>query len=387
MKSYLTHLECGLCSKQYDAGKPVNVCECGGSLLCRYDLKAVREQVKRGSWAERPSSLWKYFEVLPVLNPENVVTLGEGDTPLVEPKRLAKHMGMRRLYIKDEGVNPTGSFKARGMTVAISKAAELGIHRVGLPTAGNAGSAAAAYSAKAGLEAHIFMPKNTPGAMIKEMALAGARTYFVDGPINVAAQEMKKWMADLPMFDLSTLREPYRAEGKKIMAYEIAEQMGWTLPDVMIFPTGGGTGVIGMWKAFQEMKQLGWVDGKLPRIYVVQPQGCAPLVEAFAKGAETCELWKEPKTIAAGLAVPRPYADRLILKAVRESGGACLAVSDKDIREGISEIYSRSGVFACPEGAACLPALVALLGNEIVKRTESVVLFNTGSGLKYLDLL
>jgi threonine synthase len=386
MKSYLTHLECSACSKKFDPAQPINICDCGASLLCRYDLAALKAEVKRGSWANRASSLWKLFEVLPVRNPENVVSLGEGDTPLIEPKRLAKHMGMRHLYIKDEGVNPTGSFKCRGMTTAISMALELGIQRVGLPTAGNAGSAAAAYAAKAGLEAHIFMPKNTPAAMIKEMTLAGARTYFVDGPINVAAQEMKKWMADIPMFDLSTLKEPYRAEGKKIMAYEIAEQLGWTLPDVLIFPTGGGTGVIGMWKAFQEMKELGWIEGKLPRIYVVQAHGCAPLVEAFAKGADTTELWKEPKTIAAGLQVPKPFADRLILKAVRESGGACLAVSDKDIRDGIAEIYSRSGVFPCPEGATCLPALVALLGNEVVKRTESVVLFNTGTGLKYLDI-
>jgi threonine synthase len=387
MKSFLTHLECAACAKKHEPSKPANLCACGGSLMCRYDLAAAREEVPRGSWRGRPDTMWKYFEILPVVNPDNVVSLGEGGTPLLEPKRLAKHMGLKRLYVKEEGINPTGTFKARGMSVAISKVVELNLARVGLPTQGNAGAAAAAYAAKAGVEAHVFMPRAAPAATIKEISLAGARTYFVDGLIDDAGREMRKWMVDIPMFDLSTLKEPYRVEGKKIMAYEIAEQLDWSLPDVLVFPTGGGTGVIGMWKAFQEMKELGWIEGKPPRIYVVQSSGCAPLVEAFAKGAETCEPWREAKTVAAGLQVPKPFADRLILKAVRESGGACLAVTDKDIREGVSEMFSRSGVFPSPEGAACVPALAALLGNDMVKAGESVVLFNTGSGLKNLDSL
>lgn len=380
MKSLLSHLECSACNKRHDADKAINLCDCGASLLCRYDLKPFDAHTNR-------RDLWRYFEVLPVRHPDNVVSLGEGGTPLVEAPRLAKMVGIRKLWIKDEGTNPTGSFKARGMAVAIARAHELGVRRVCLPTAGNAGGAAATYASAYGMEAHVFMPKTAPASNIKEVSLAGAKVYFVDGLIDAAAREMQKYREQLGLYDVSTLKEPYRVEGKKIMAYELFDQFGGKFPDVFMFPTGGGTGVIGMWKAFQEMRELGWLKSeKLPRIVVVQAAGCAPVVQAYMGGQDRCEPWPEPKTFANGLAVPKPFADRLILQAIKESRGAAIPVSDSEIKSAIAAVYSKTGVFPSPEGAACLPALRKILEANIMPDVDSAVMFNTATGLKYLEL-
>jgi len=383
MKSYVSHLECSLCAKRFDDRMPVNLCSCGGSLLVRYDLAAARREVDREALARRTSGQWRFFELMPLRSEAALVTLGEGDTPMLDGGRLSKLLGVRQLWIKNEALNPTGTFKDRGMSAAISKANELGIRRVGVPTQGNAGSAAAAYGARAGMEVHVFMPRSTPTANIQEVALAGARAYFVEGTIREAAAEMAKWKAELGFFDLSTLKEPYRVEGKKIMAYEIAEFFDWKLPNVLVFPTGGGTGVIGMWKALQEMKALGWITDPLPKICVVQSGGCAPLVAAYSKGADRCDPWPDPKTLATGLCVAKPYADHLVLKAVRESGGAVMAVSDEEIRESMNLLANRAGVLACPEGAACIPAIRALQGRGTLQASDSVVIFNTAAMQKY----
>jgi threonine synthase len=383
MKSFLTHLECSLCGGRFDDRTAVNVCDCGGSLLARYDLESARREAPRDSFASRPAGQWRFFELMPLREPAALVTLGEGDTPMVEGGRLSRLLGVRQLWIKNEGVNPTGSFKDRGMSAAVSKANELGIKRVGVPTQGNAGSSAAAYGARAGMDVHVFMPRSTPASNLREVGMAGARAYLVDGTIREAAAEMARWKAELGFFDLSTLKEPYRVEGKKVMAYEIAEFFDWKPPNVLVFPTGGGTGVIGMWKAFQEMRAMGWVGDRLPRICVVQSGGCAPLVAAFSKGAERCEPWPEPRTIATGLCVAKPYGDHLVLKAIRESGGAALAVSDDEIRESVGLLAARAGVLACPEGGACIPAIRALQARGVIQADDSVVIFNTAAAQKY----
>lgn len=385
MNTFLTGLECSLCSKRFDDRVPVNVCDCGGSLLARYDLEAARGARLREAFASRPAGQWRFFEMLPLRDPAALVTLGEGDTPMIEGGRLSRLLGVRQLWIKNEGVNPTGSFKDRGMSAAISKANELGIRRVGVPTQGNAGSSSAAYGARAGMEVHVFMPHGTPTANVREAALAGAKVHFVEGTIREAAAEMARWKRELGFFELSTLKEPYRVEGKKAMAYEIAEFFDWKLPDVLVFPTGGGTGVIGMWKGFQEMRAMGWIAEPLPRICVVQSRGCAPLVAAFSAGADRCEAWPEPKTIATGLCVPKPYADHLVLRAVRESGGAALAVSDDDIEESVGLMAARAGVLACPEGAACVPAIQALQARGAIRPEDSIAIFNTAAPQKYFD--
>lgn len=388
MKSALTHLACSECGRAIEAVRPVHLCMCGRSLLARYDLEQVRRGVDREALAARPPGLWRFFELLPVRDPEHVVSLGEGDTPLLDAGgRLKKLVGIKRLWVKEEGLNPTGSFKARGMAVAVSKAVEFGVQRVGLPTAGNAGAAAAWYGARAGIEVHVFMPKRVLAANVREVSMAGARAYFVGRTIEDSARGMARWKEELDLYDLSTLKEPYRVEGKKIMAYEIAEALGWRLPDVMVVPTGGGTGVIGLWKALQEMKVLGWVEGRLPRIVAVQSAACAPVVKAVHDSADECETWEASRSVAPGLAVARPFADRLLLRSIRESGGTAVAVSEDSIRDAVNMLGTRAGISASPEGAACIPAIRALRERGALDAEEEVVFLNTASGFKYADAL
>lgn len=335
----------------------------------------------------RTRSMWSFSELLPVLNPENVISLGEGFTPLLRANKLGQALGVKNLYIKDEGLNPTGTFKARGISAAISKASELGIRRFSLPSAGNAAGATAAYAARGGLEAHVFMPQDAPEANQKECIVMGSQLTLVDGHIGDAGRLSQKMAATEALFDLSTLKEPYRAEGKKTMGLEIAMQLGWRMPEAIIYPTGGGTGIIGMWKGFHELLKLGWSEGPLPKLIAVQAEGCQPIVKAFHQGAAKADPWPNPNTIADGLRVPHPFADYLILQAIRETGGTAVAVADHDMIESMKEISKQEGVFPCPEGAATLAALKRLLRDGFLSTDETIVLLNTGSGYKYLDLV
>jgi threonine synthase len=330
--------------------------------------------------------MWRWYELLPVKDPQNFVYLGEGDTALLHVPTLGKELGLSNLFVKDESSNPTGSFKARGLAAAVSKAKELGIQKVIIPTAGNAGGAMAAYAARAQIQAMIYMPKDTPRANIVESRIAGAEVALVDGLISDAAGLAGEKARAEGWFDLSTFKEPYRTEGKKIMGYELAETFGWTLPDVIIYPTGGGTGLVGMWKAFEEMEALGWLqNSKKPRMVAVQADGCAPVVKAFEAGADFCDFWTNAHTLASGLRVPKSFADALILEDLRESHGTAVAVSDASILEAQHKIGRMEGIFPAPEGAATLAALEILIGQKWVHPDERIVLFNTGSGLKYLD--
>jgi threonine synthase len=334
---------------------------------------------------DRQPDLWRYREVLPVENDDNIVSFGEGFTPLLHAKRLGSQIGLGELYIKDEGQNPTQSFKARGMTAAISMAKELGVKKVAVPSAGNAAGALSAYAARAGMEAHIFMPKDTPRANVIECEQTGAHVTLMDGLITDCGAEVGRRKEAEGWFDVSTLKEPYRIEGKKTMGYELAEQFGWELPDVILYPTGGGTGLIGMWKAFDEMQQMGWIGSKRPRMVTVQASGCAPIVRAFEKGERFAEEFQNAHTTASGLRVPKAIGDFLIIDALRASGGTAVAVTDEELIAATKEIGAAEGVFCAPEGAACLPALKQLLKDGAVKANERVVLFNTGSGVKYLE--
>lgn len=385
--SYFTHLECGFCGKIYDKNKIWNLCpDCGKPLLARYDLELAKKEYKKESINTKTNSLWRYEQMLPVIDPKFKLTLGEGFTPLKHATKLGDKIELNNLFIKDEGLNPTTSFKARGLCLAISKAFELGIEEVSIPSAGNAAGAMCAYAALAGMKSYVFMPKDVPQPFISECKALGAEVTLVDGLITdcgkLAAEGVKKF----GRFDVSTLKEPYRIEGKKTMGYEIAEQFDWELPDVIIYPTGGGTGLIGMWKAFDEMEKLGWINSKRPRMVTVQSSGCAPMVKAFHDGKEFAEMWTGAKTIADGLRVPAAVGDFLILRALRESNGTAVAVSDDKILESTNEIGITEGIFAAPEGGATLAALKELLTNKWIKKDEKVVLFNTGSGHKYMHL-
>jgi threonine synthase len=330
--------------------------------------------------------MWRYRELLPVIEDQNIVSFREGFTPLLKLRKVGESLGLENLFLKDEAQIPTGSFKARGLSVAISKAKELGITKIVLPTAGNAGSAAAAYATQAGIEAHVFAPRETPEVNKKEIVAYGATLHLVDGLISDAGKRVAELKDKNGWFDVSTLKEPYRVEGKKTIGFEIAEQLQWRLPDAIVFPTGGGTGVIGMWKAFAELEALGWIAGKKPKMLVVQSSGCAPLVRAFEEGRDESTYWQNAQTVAVGLCVPKAFADRLILKAIRESGGAAVAVTDDEIIESVKQFAGKEGILVCPEGGATLAALKHLRGRALISEKETVVLFNTGSALKYMHL-
>jgi len=351
----------------------------------RYDLERARSILTKESLPGRRADLWRYREVLPLEDDENLISLGEGWTPLLDARRLGAHLGLSELYIKDESQNPTQSFKARGMSVAVSMAKELGATKLAAPSAGNAAGALAAYAARAGLECFIFMPRDTPRANVIECQQTGAQVTLIDGLITDCGTEVARRKDAEGWFDVSTLKEPYRVEGKKTLGYELAEQTGWSLPDVIIYPTGGGTGLIGMWKAFQEMEEMGWISAKRPRMVSVQAAGCAPIVRAFETGNRFAEEFPNAATVASGLRVPRAIGDFLILDAIRVSQGMALAVSDEELISDTGEIGAAEGVFCAPEGAACLSALKKLMETESVKPDDSVVLFNTGAGVKYLE--
>lgn len=381
----LTHLECSRCRRTHEARQPHNLCECGGPLLARYDLAKVRDAWSREWLANAPSSMWRYAPVLPVGKPSSRVTLGEGMTPLVPARRLGARLGLKQLWIKDEGLNPTGTFKARGLSCAVSMAVEFGVRAVAIPSAGNAGGALAAYAAAAGLEAHIFMPQDVPRANFIECKAYGAHVTLVDGLISDCARLVAEGAAAGRWFDLSTLKEPYRVEGKKTMGYELAEQLRWELPDAVFYATGGGVGLIGMWKAFAEMEQLGWIGDRRPRMIAVQAEGCKPVVEAFERGEPACRYWENAWTVASGLRVPKPLGDFLILDILRASGGTAVAVSDAELLEAGLRLAAEEGIFVCPEGAACVAALEKLLANGFLTPADRVVVYNTGTGLKYLE--
>ncbi|HUH96672.1 MAG TPA: threonine synthase [Anaerolineales bacterium] len=387
--SFLLELECSGCGKKFSFSKIHTYCpDCQSPLLARYDLEAVRQHVDRDALRQRHKGMWRWHELLPVQDPRNFVFLGEGDTALLELPRIGRDLGLANLYVKDESTNPTGSFKARGLAAAVSKAKELGIDRVIIPTAGNAGGAMAAYAARANIQAIIYMPKDTPRANIEESRMAGAEVVLVDGIISDAAGMAGEKARAEGWFDLSTFKEPYRVEGKKIMGYELAETLEWTLPDVIIYPTGGGTGLVGMWKAFEELEALGWLNStKKPRMVAVQADGCAPVIKAFETGATFCDFWTNAHTIASGLRVPKSFADVLILEDLRASRGTAVAVSDASILEAQRQFGTLEGIFPAPEGAATLAALQTLVEQKWVDPEERIVLFNTGLGLKYLDQL
>ena len=388
MKSYLIHIECTLCGVLQDAGKVHRLCpECGGVLYPRYDLKSAAKEFDRDVLNYRDPTMWRYFELLPIIDSKNIVTLGEGFTPIFEISKVAKELNCEKLFVKDESLNPTASFKARGLSAAISKASEFGISKVTIPSAGNAGGAMTAYASKAGMESYVFMPKDAPEANQKEVSISGAKLELIDGLISDAGKLSAQLAEELNLFDVSTLKEPYRVEGKKTMGYEIAEQFDWSLPDAIIYPTGGGTGIVGMWKAFDEMESMGWIDGKRPKMFSVQSDGCAPIVKAFEDGKNHADPWLNASTIAAGIRVPVAVADYLILEAVRESGGKALTVTDESMITWMKTVASLEGMFFCPEGAATLSALKTLFDDGSLLRSERILILNTGSGLKYLELV
>ena len=387
--TFFSHLECSVpCgAAPLDPHQRHHLCACGAPLLARYDLGRARTW-SRDSLAGREPNMWRYREMLPLFDGESPVTLGEGFTPLFHARALGATIGLERLYIKDESLNPTNSFKARGQSAAITRAKYLGAKTIALPTAGNAGNAAAAYSAAAGLACEVFIPKDAKRPFVDECRLYGANVTLVDGLITDAGRMAAEKGAPLGWYDVSTLKEPYRIEGKKTMAYELAEQLAWEWPDWIVYPTGGGTGMVGMWKAFEEIEQLGWVrGGRRPKMVSVQAEHCAPIVRAFAQGTEKAQPWENAATIADGLRVPRAIGDFLILRAVRDSGGTALAVADHEMVAGMLAIGKHAGVSAAPEGGAALVAIQRLAASGAIKPHERVVLFNTGGALKYLDVL
>ncbi|MFQ5877734.1 MAG: threonine synthase [Acidobacteriota bacterium] len=382
---FLSDLGCSRCGRSRPfAAPPATLCGCGSPLLARYRIDELRAALPREAVASRRADLWRYAELLPGVPP---VTLGEGFTPLVPADRLGADLGLRRLFVKDESLNPTGSFKARGMSVAVSVAAAQGAQVLAAPSAGNAGTALAAYAARAGLEARLFLPETTPRPCVEQARRHGAGVTLVPGSIADAASVMREAMSSRrrDWLDLSTLREPFRIEGKKTMGLEIAEQLGFELPDVIVYPTGGGTGLIGMWKAFDEMEALGWIGPGRPRMVAVQASGCAPIVRAFSRRLPTAEPWRDPTTVAAGLRVPSSLGDFLMLRILRESRGTALAVDDREMMEGAARLGSREGIDACPEGGATIAALEALRGSAAIGADDTVVVFNTGTALKYSE--
>ncbi len=387
MKSFLDHLQCSACGRRFSADQLHTVCrECGKVLFARYDLPAARKSMPR-DFSGRPPTMWRYRELMPVREQMNIVSLGEGMTPLLHAARLGRAYGFEQLFIKDEGLNPTGTFKARGMSAAVSRARELGVRTIVAPSAGNAAGALAAYGAAAGIETSVFMPADAPQINKIESAVCGARVYLVEGLISDAAKLVQRIGPERGWFDVSTLKEPYRVEGKKTMGFELAEQFDWQLPDAIIYPTGGGTGMIGMWKAFDELEQLGWIGKERPKMISVQAAGCAPIVQAFTEARTESEPWQDAHTIAAGLRVPHAFADYLILRTIRQSGGTAIAVGDEEIVACIRDVARLEGLFVCPEGAATVAAFKHLAARGFLHPEQRVVLFNTGSGLKYAELV
>jgi threonine synthase len=383
---FLTHLGCTSCGLRHEWSRLQNLCTaCQKPLFPIYDLAAVGRALNRDSLATREKSLWRYREVLPLPPDVEPVSLGEGGTPLLRAARFGGGLGARNLWIKDEAQNPTQSFKARGMAVAVSMAKHLGATRLAVPTAGNAGGALAAYAARAGLEAHIFMPRDTPRANVIECRELGADVVLIDGLITDCGTEIARRKEAEGWFDMSTLKEPYRVEGKKTLGYELAEQLDWKLPDVVLYPTGGGTGLIGMWKAFDEMEALGWIGSARPRMFSIQASGCAPIVRAFEAGATSAAEFPDAHTCASGLRVPKAVGDFLMLKILRESKGGAVTVDDEAMIRITREVGSTEGLFVAPEGAACFAALKSLLASGKIAPDERIVIFNTGSGIKYLD--
>ena len=384
--SYLANLSCSECGEIFNPDQVQTFCPtCQAPLLVQYDLNAARQRLDREEISHRTQGMWRWAELLPVRDPQFRLTLGEGDAPLLSLPRLGAELGLPHLFCKEEGRNPTGSFKARGLAAAVSKAKELGLTRLIIPTAGNAGGALAAYAARGGMQSCVIMPEDTPLANIEETRIAGAEVILVPGLISDAARLVAEKALQEDWFDVSTFKEPYRTEGKKVMGYELAEHFDWQLPEVILYPTGGGTGLVGMWKAFAELETLGWLESAArPRMVAIQAEGCAPVIQAFQAGAQRCEFWQGAQTIASGLRVPKSFADREILRNLHQSQGTAVTVSDAEITQAQQRLARLEGIFAAPEGAATLAALEKLLQQGWVRPHERIVLFNTGSGLKYL---
>lgn len=385
--SFAKNLYCPKCGKEYSLKEVHHLCECGAPLLVAYDLEAARKVLRRDTFAGREASLWRYRELLPVMDDRNIVTLGEGVTPLLPLSRAGEKIGIDGLYIKDEGVIPTGTFKARGAAVGVSRAKELGVETIAMPTNGNAGAAWAVYGAKAGIRSVIVMPEDAPSITRNECAAAGADLYLVRGLISDCGKIVAASVARHGWYDASTLKEPYRIEGKKTMGIEIAEQLGWQMPDVILYPTGGGVGIIGIYKALGELRELGLVEGRLPRLVAVQAEGCRPIVTAFEKGLAESTFHENSETIAFGINVPKALGDFLVLDAIYKTDGTAISVSDEDILQALRELAKLEGNFVCPEGAALYAAAAQLRQQEWIKSSDRVVLLNTGAGIKYPDTL
>ena len=380
-------LYCPKCQARYPINEIRALCDCGAPLLVDYDYEKASQRLTRETLSPRSACMWRYTEVLPVFDDENIVTLGEGGTPLARARTLGGSLGCENLFLKDETLNPTGSFKARGLGMAVSRAKELGIEKLIIPTAGNAGSAVAAYAAKAGLKCLVVMPKDVPAPFLVDCVYHGAETELVEGTIKDCGKRAAERAAAEGWFSVATLKEPYRIEGKKTMGYELAEQFDFDLPEAVIYPTGGGTGLIGMWKAFDEMEKMGWIDSRRPKMISVQADGCAPIPRAFEAGLDHAEEWQNPHTLAAGLRVPGAIGDFLMLEAIRKSGGTAIAVSDGEIMCYTRQLAAAEGVFSSPEGGACIAALERLLKDGFLDPKDRIVAFITGSGYKYLDIL
>ena len=384
----MTHLECTNCGERYDANQLITTCRaCGKVLYARYDLESARKEMTRDALKERPWNLWRYFEIMPVSDPANAISLGEGGTPLHEAPNLGADFGYERLLVKDEGLNPTGSFKARGLGAAVARAKEIGATMVAMPSAGNAAAAMTAYAARAGITGIVAMPQDAPSVMQAECQMYGAHVLLVKGLINDCGAVIRRGAEKHGWFDCSTLKEPYRQEGKKTMGIEIAEQLGWRVPDALIYPTGGGTGIVGMWKAFDELEQMGLIGAKRPKMISVQAENCAPIVRAFEQGERHAPVWENASTIAAGLRVPVAIGDYLILDAIRESGGTAISISDQEMVNGMNLLAQREGLFASPEVGAGVIAAQKLQASGFLKPDDETVLFATGSGLMHTDIV
>jgi threonine synthase len=381
--SYISHLYCPKCEQTYHAQEQHQLCQCGSPLLVKYDLDEIKKVLKPDDLLRREASLWRYHELLPVESKENVVSLGEGMTPLIPMPTIGKDMSIPNLFMKDEGIIPTGTFKARGAAVGVSKAKELGVKELAMPTNGNAGAAWALYAARAGIQSSIVMPLDAPKITRNECAISGANLYLVNGLISDAGKIVGQVVKDFELYDASTLKEPYRIEGKKTMGLEIAEQMGWKMPDVILYPTGGGVGIIGIYKALIELQELGWVEGTLPRLVAVQADGCAPIVKAWEEKKAVSEFWADSNTIAFGINVPKALGDFLVLEAIYKTDGCAVSIDDESILKELQTIASMEGAFICPEGAATFVAARRLRENGWIKEGETVVALNTGAGIKY----